>query len=54
MDSFPSYEHFTVKRKLGDGTFGEVFEAADKRTGRLCAIKRPRKLRQKAGIEIPV
>ena len=52
-DAFPPFEHFSVKRKLGDGTFGEVFAAVDTRNDGLCAIKRPRRLRQKSGVELP-
>ena len=48
----PTFEHFTTKRKLGDGTFGEVFAAVDTRTAVMCAIKRPRKLRAKGGVEV--
>ena len=48
----PTFEHFTTKRKLGDGTFGEVFAAVDTRTALMCAIKRPRKLRAKGGVEV--
>ena len=48
----PTFEHFTTKRKLGDGTFGEVFAAMDTRTALMCAIKRPRKLRAKGGVEV--
>lgn len=48
----PTFEHFTTKRKLGDGTFGEVFAAVDTRTALMCAIKRPHKLRAKGGVEV--
>lgn len=44
--------HYTLKRRVGDGTYGEVYEALDTRTDQRCAIKRPRKLRERTGIDI--
>ena len=44
--------HYTLKRRLGDGTYGDVYEALDTRTDQRCAIKRPRKLRERTGVDI--
>jgi cyclin-dependent kinase 7 len=43
-------ENFTVKRALGQGTWGTVYEAVQKGTGRVVAIKRIKSEREEEGV----
>ena len=50
--SFRAMENYEKGPTLGEGTFGRVFRAKDKRTGRLVAIKKIRMGKAKEGVNV--
>jgi len=48
--SEPGLEHFEKKQKLGEGTYGVVFKAVDKRDGSFVALKKIRMENEEQGV----
>lgn len=43
-------DNYTKSEKVGEGTFGEVYKAVDKRTGLVVAIKRTKLAGEDEGV----
>ena len=44
------YQHYTRQAKIGEGTYGKVFQAIDNRTGKLVAMKIMKNIQENDGI----
>lgn len=50
LDAEPGLENFQKLNKLGEGTYGVVFKARDRRTGEIVALKKIRMVSDEEGI----